>query len=343
MKAVVLHGEIKEESGKDEKDVLVQAEVVSSALSELGYKPVIITLSLNFADTIERLKKIRPAFVFNLVETIAGQGSLIHIAPSLLDFLKIPFTGASTEAQFLTSNKVLAKQFLLAANIATPPFFLPHAACEGPCAEDTYIIKSVWEHASLWLNENSIISAGDIHTIRQAILAQQETLGVPCFAEAFVEGREFNLSLLAGDEGPEVLSPSEIRFDDFPSGKFRVVDYRSKWVEDSFEYQHTPRCFDFPKEDKPLLTNLTGIALQCWRVFGLRGYARVDFRVDRGDQPWVLEINTNPCLSPDGGFYAAVERSGLTFSRAIERIIKDIQKEDHPDSRGRGVKGSSEY
>jgi D-alanine-D-alanine ligase len=103
-----------------------------------------------------------------------------------------------------------------------------------------------------------------------------------------------------------------------------VVDYRSKWVEDSFEYHHTPRCFDFSKEDLLLLENLTRIALQCWRIFGLRGYARVDFRVDKSGLPWVLEVNTNPCLSPDGGFYAAVERSGQTFTRAVERIIKDM-------------------
>ncbi|MBS1113395.1 MAG: hypothetical protein H6Q92_1158 [Nitrospirae bacterium] len=325
MKAVVLHSEIQEEAGRDEKDVLVQAEVVSSALSDLGYKPVIIPLSLNIVQTTELLKEIQPAFVFNLVETMAGQGSLIHIAPSIMDFLRLPYTGAGTEATFLTSNKVLAKKCLNTANIATPSFFLPHADCEYSFVADTYIIKSVWEHASTWLDENSIISAGNLHTLRQAILAQQEKLGVMCFAETFVEGREFNLSLLAGDEGPEALPPAEIRFDDFPPGKFRVVDYRSKWVEDSFEYHHTPRCFDFPKEDEQLLQDLTLSALQCWRVFGLRGYARVDFRVDKRGQFWVLEVNTNPCLSPDGGFYAAVERSGLTFTRAIERIIKDMQ------------------
>jgi D-alanine-D-alanine ligase len=324
MKAVVLHSDIQEEAGRDEKDVLVQAEVVSSALSDIGYEPIILPFSLNFVQTIELLKEIRPVFVFNLVETIAGQGSLIHIAPSMLDLLRIPYTGARTEATFLTSNKVLAKQFLIAANIATPPFFLSDRPSDGQFIEDTYIVKSVWEHASLWMDENSIIYTGDIQNIRYTLLAQQEKLGVPCFAEVFVEGREFNLSLLARDEGPEVLPPAEIRFDDFPPGKARVVDYRSKWVEDSFEYQHTPRSFDLPKEDEPLLKNLAHIALQCWRVFNLRGYARVDFRVDKTGQPWVLEVNTNPCLSPDGGFYAAAERSGLSFTSAIERIIKDI-------------------
>jgi D-alanine-D-alanine ligase len=324
MKAVVLHSEIQEEAGRDEKDVLVQADVVSSTLAELGYKPVTIPFSLNVAQTANLLREIAPAFVFNLVETVEGQGSLIHIAPSMLDYLRLPYTGAGTEATFLTSNKVLAKKCLIAANIATPSFCLPYEDSENMFIEGAYIIKSVWEHASTWLDENSIVPAGNLQSIRQAILTQQKKLGVPCFAEAFVEGREFNLSLLAGDEGPEVLPPAEIRFDDFPPGKFRVVDYRSKWVEDSFEYHHTPRCFDFPKEDVPLLENLTRIALQCWRVFGLRGYARVDVRVDKSGRPWVLEINTNPCLSPDGGFCAAVERSGLTFAQAIERIIRDI-------------------
>jgi D-alanine-D-alanine ligase len=323
VKAVVLHSDVPAEAGADEKDALVQAAVVSSALSELGYEPITIPFSLNVARIIDILRDLRPLFVFNLVETMAGQGSLIHVAPSILDFLNIPYTGARTEATFLTSNKVLAKQMLNAAGIATPPLFLPHENYAGHFVEGTYIIKAVWEHASTWLHEDSIIHARDLHELREATASRQKQLGMACFAEAFIEGRELNLSLLAGDGGPHVLPPAEIRFDDFPPGKVRVVDYLSKWVEDSFEYHHTPRCFDFPKEDEPLLDQLKALALQCWQVFGLRGYARVDFRIDNTGRPWVLEVNTNPCLSPDGGFYAAVERSGLSFAQAIERIIRD--------------------
>jgi D-alanine-D-alanine ligase len=323
MKAVVLHSDVSAEAGADEKDALVQAAVVSSALSELGYEPTTMPFSLNVAHIIDMLRDLQPAFVFNIVETMAGQGSLIHVAPSILDFLRIPYTGASTEATFLTSNKVLAKQILNAAGIATPLLFLPHENYDGHFAEGTYIIKAVWEHASTWLHSDSIIHAKDINQLREAMASRQKHLGMACFAEVFIEGRELNLSLLAGDGGPHVLPPAEIRFDDFPPGKVRVVDYLSKWVEDSFEYHHTPRCFDFPKEDELLLLQLKDLALQCWQVFGLRGYARVDFRIDNTGRPWVLEVNTNPCLSPDGGFYAAIERSGLSFVQAIERIIRD--------------------
>ena len=49
----------------------------------------------------------------------------------------------------------------------------------------------------------------------------------------------------------------------------------------------------------------------------------VDFRVDQDGQPWVLEINANPCLSPDAGFAAAVCEAGLTFEDAIRYVIAD--------------------
>ncbi len=323
MKAVVLHSDVPEDAGMDEKDALVQAAVVSSALSELGYEPTSLPFSLNVSHIIAMLRDLRPVFVFNIVETMAGQGSLIHIAPSVLDFLRIPYTGASAEATFLTSNKVLAKKILSAAGIATPPLFMPNVNYGGHFVEGIYIIKAVWEHASTWLGSDSIIHAKNPDRLREATTSRQKQIGMACFAEAFIEGREFNLSLLAGDGGPQVLPPAEIRFEDFPPGKVKVVDYLSKWVEDSFEYHHTPRCFDFSKEDGPLLLRLKDLALQCWRVFGLRGYARVDFRIDSTGMPWVLEVNTNPCLSPDGGFYAAAERSGLSFVQAIERIIRD--------------------
>ncbi len=325
MKCAVLHGDIPEKAGKDEQDVLVQVDTVSRALEELGHTPVILPVSMDFKKAVDILAEINPDFVFNLVESIAGHGNLIHIVPSILDSLNIPYTGAKTEAIFLTSNKVVAKKFLDAKEMPIPPLFLADDR-ESLFMEGTYIIKAVWEHASVWLDEHSILYAEDGGRLRQAILSQQEKLRMGCFAEPFIDGREFNLSLLAKDAGPEVLPPAEIQFRDYPPGKAKVVDYRSKWVEDSFEYHHTPRRFDFPEEDEPLLQQLTKLAIGCWHLFNLRGYARVDFRADINNYPWILEVNTNPCLSPDGGFAAAVEQAGMPFNRAIERIVQDVMR-----------------
>lgn len=118
-----------------------------------------------------------------------------------------------------------------------------------------------------------------------------------------------------------VLPPAEIIFPDYTQEMVRIVDYQAKWEECSFGYNNTVRTFDFGPEDAELLTTLQELALRCWRVFGLKGYARVDFRVDSNGQPFILEINANPCLSPDAGFYAAVQCHGLEFTEAIRQVI----------------------
>jgi GNAT superfamily N-acetyltransferase len=118
-----------------------------------------------------------------------------------------------------------------------------------------------------------------------------------------------------------VLPPAEIDFSAFPAGKPQIVGYQAKWDDASFEFHQTPRRFDFPAEDGPLVGRLSELARRCWEVFDLAGYVRVDFRVDRAGQPWILEINTNPCLSPDAGYAAALARAGIRYEDAIERIV----------------------
>ena len=59
-------------------------------------------------------------------------------------------------------------------------------------------------------------------------------------------------------------------------------------------------------------------------LFKLRGWARVDFRVDAAGEPWILEVNANPCISPDAGFAAALERASIPYEEGIRRILEDI-------------------
>ena len=257
------------------------------------------------------------------MESLAGRGSLIHLVPALLDTLKIPYTGAKTEAMILTSNKVLAKKWLAGAGLPTPPWFTAPERPEKLRIEGPWLVKSAWEHASIGLDEDSVIPKASRERLLDEMAARREALGGSCLAEAFIDGREMNLSLLANANGPELLPPAEIRFDAYPPGKVRVVGYRSKWEEGSFEYDHTPRSFAFPEADGPLLKRLQGLAIRCWELFDLKGYARVDFRVDAEGRPWILEVNANPCLSPDAGFHAAALRAGLTFPEALRRIIRD--------------------
>ena len=71
------------------------------------------------------------------------------------------------------------------------------------------------------------------------------------------------------------------------------------------------------------MDRLKTLASHCWGLFDLGGYVRVDFRVDADGQPWILEINANPCIAPDAGYAAALQQAGIPFSQAIQRILDD--------------------
>jgi D-alanine-D-alanine ligase len=320
MKALILHNQVTADSPKDELDVLVQAAEVEKALTGLGYRTAVVPFSLDVDKVMRAIRKVGPLFVFNLVESVAGDGRLIHMAPALLDHLGLPFTGSGQEAIFVTSNKLLGKKLLQQAGVATPPWLAAASLAEGAAADwqGTYLLKSVWEHASNWLADDSIVHAADAGELR-ARLEKKNRDGARFYAERYIEGREFNQAILAG----ELLPMSEIRFVEFPADKLRILDFRAKWEEESFEYAHTRRSLDFPAADRPLLDEMRAVAGCCWQGLDLGGYARVDFRVDRDNRPWVLEINTNPCLSPDSGFFAAAERAGLTFTALVKRIVDD--------------------
>jgi D-alanine-D-alanine ligase len=229
----------------------------------------------------------------------------------------------------LTSNKVLAKSLLVAAGLPTPAWQVPESSCSprfrAPAADmahDRWIVKSVWEHASIGLDADAVVGPASGKALNEILAARAERLGGICFAEAYIDGREFNLSLLEIDGQAVVLPPAEIRFDGFDDSQPRIVGYQAKWETSSFQYQHTRRCFDIDSSDDALIQSLEETALACWRCFGLKGYARVDFRVDAHNRPWILEINANPCLSADAGFAAAVYRSDRHFDQAIHHILE---------------------
>jgi len=317
----IVYGKVDASAPADEKDVLVQVDAVRAALHALGHQTMDVPVTLDLGVTAAVLRAAGPVIAFNLAETIDGKGSLIHLAPSLLDALGIPYTGAPCEAIVLTSHKLLGKRCLAAAGISTPPWTTgAEARGAGPGFPPPWIVKSVWEHASIGMEDSSVAGSRDELAAELERRATREGID-GLFVERFIEGREFNLALLSGDDGPQNLPPAEIQFVDYPSGKPRMVGYRAKWDEGSFEFGRTPREFDFPRQDAPLLEELATLSRECWRLFDLRGYARVDFRVDASGRPWILEVNTNPCLSPDAGFMAAAARAGMSLQDVVSRIV----------------------
>jgi D-alanine-D-alanine ligase len=316
---LIMHNSVTHESTADARDILEQVGSVETALQSRSYRTATLAIDLRLDAVKSRLREESPDVVFNLVEAIDDCGQLVPIATGLLDHLQIPYTGSSTEGLLITGNKILTKQWLRANGLATADWWDGVSAIPSYPGAGRWITKPVSEDASIGMDDESVID--DFREVPRQVAAREAARKYRWFAERFVEGREINVALLDGPNGPTVLPIPEIEFVDYPANKPRIVGYAAKWHEDSFECRNTVRRFVDPVQEAALCAELGRVALQCWHVFQLRGYARVDFRVDAAGTPWVLEVNANPCISPDAGFAAALGETGIPYAEGIERIV----------------------
>ena len=303
----------------DEADTLRNAEVICRALTTLGYDSEIVEVDLDLT-ALERLAARNPLVVFNLVEAIRGDGAIGHIACAALDHLGLAYTGARTASYFQSISKLLSKNVLIAAGLPAPQSWRKGVT---PAGEGKVIVKSVTEHASFGMDQNSVVER---ESAAHEIAFRERTYGGEFFCEEYISGREFNVAVLETPTGPQVLPLAEMRFDELPAGVLPIVDYAAKWDEESLSYHLTKRRFGLETNEPVLADRLKSLTLACWDAADLAGYARVDFRVDEGGEPYILEYNVNPCLAPDAGFAAALEVAGLTYEDGVKAIVNAARR-----------------
>jgi len=316
-KAVILYNQLSSNPAPDELDLLDEVKLIEKTLIELDFQPILLEFTLNIERFIDTLNHIQPLFVFNLVEFINGKGELSYIAPSILDSLNVPYTGMNGESMYLTINKVFTKKMLLLNSIPTPDFYNVNEYNKID-KNKKYILKPIYEDGSLGIYNSSIVTISNI---------EKSIANLPdkkYFIEEYIHGREFNISLIAKDSGVEILPIAEMCFEGYPEDVPHILDYEAKWIENSFGYNHSYRKFLAPNEEIDLQNILKEICTKTWEIFGKPGYARIDFRLDTYGNIYVLEINGNPCISTDSGFYAAVEKQGYAFKEVVNRIVGNL-------------------
>lgn len=313
---LVLHDAPSGEARPDELDGLVQAEQVAEAIEKLGWRVRVLPTGLNLHATLADIRKKKPSCVFNLVESPGGDGRLIHFMPALLDVAGIPYTGAGSDAIYLTSQKQLGKSLMQQNGIQTPRDLRPGDTPDD--GDTTWIVKSLWEDASFGLDDGCVVTG--TNAALERIARCEARFGGDWFAEEYLDGREFNISVLEHKGQPWILPIAEMTFVGYPDDKPHIVGYAAKWDEKAPEYSATRR--EFPELEDALRTRLEDIVRHCWTLFGLRGYARVDLRLDRDGEPRVLEVNANPCLSRDAGFAAAAAKAGIAYEKLVARIVR---------------------
>jgi D-alanine-D-alanine ligase len=185
-----------------------------------------------------------------------------------------------------------------------------------------FIVKAALEDGSIGLDDHCVVAGAGAVKARAAQCNAR--FGGAWFAEEYVEGREFNLSLLGSARDLRILPMAEMTFADWPADKPRIVGYGAKWDEGSSGYRHTVRRFGVEREDPALAAKLRSACEHVWRLFDLTGFVRLDFRVRNGE-PLILEINPNPGIAPDAGFAAAAAEAGMDYDALIAAIVQAVE------------------
>ncbi len=237
----------------------------------------------------------------------------------LLELLNLCYTGAPPLTLGICQSKILTKKILTSLKIKTPKFKLLKSLDMPLNLGLRYplIVKPVYEDASVGIDNNSVVD--NIDSLKKRIKYLFNYLNQPVLVEEFIPGRELNIAIL-GDENPVVLPISEIDFSNLPEGFHHIVSFQAKWDPYHITYHKTIPICPAPLEEN-IRKEVEQIALKCFKAVGCRDYARVDMRLSKDNELYVLEINPNPDLQEDAGFMRSASYAGYSYDTTLKMIV----------------------
>ncbi len=245
--------------------------------------------------------------VFPLLHGPYGEDGRLQ---TLLELRGIPYVGSTPLASAIAADKHTAKLLFLAAGIPTPRWIaLSHEQLRQPEVREE-IRAELGSHLVVKPNDQgSTVGMSFLHDPTdeelEAALVTAAQYSPLVLVERYIEGRELTVGIL----GEEPLPIVEI----VPSSG--VYDYEHKYTPGKTAY-HCPA--ELPDDVAEFTQHL---ALSAHRILGCRHFSRVDFRLDADGQPFCLEVNTIPGMTPLSLLPKAAHAAGLSFGELCERLV----------------------
>ncbi len=265
-------------------------------------------------------RKIQEAnldFALNLCESIYGSRFLESHGAALLDVLRLPYTGNTPGTISLCMDKIKVKKILDYHDIPSPDWdYVENLDDEiDPELEYPLIVKPADMDNSCGIHNRSVVQ--NERELRKQLKIILEEYKSPALIEEYIEGDEYDLCVWGNGEDTEVLPLIRSLFSSLPKGYWHIY---SSDVQDT-------KIFRKIKVEKPAKIRtkqaslLSEIALDVYNVFDCHDYAKIEMRMDKEGNPFVLEINPNPPLFPDAFFVEAARLAGYSYEELIEEII----------------------
>lgn len=307
-----------------EQEVIARSESVKSFLEKFGIR-VNIVVADEFLS--ENLRKDRPDLCINFVDTVHGSGPQCSGIPTIFDLLNIPYVGTGTLALSINSNKFLTKNLLEAWEIPTPQYQLIRSINQDLDYDLRFplIVKLNEEHGSVGIAQNSVVT--NEAELRERAKFLIDTYKQPVLVEEFIEnGRELTAVVLEAKQTKVFLS--ERKFDAPPDAQFKLITFETKWATDLGKEEPVD-YLPFLTENKRLINEIKQDVRKAFEILKMDDFGRFDIILDKYDNHYIVDCNTNPSLGPESSVARAAQANHQKFETILLNILQR-NKLDHP-------------
>ncbi len=302
----------------------VKAEIedrdeIHAALTKLGHDAFFHVLD-GRTSSLNALNKLGADLIFNLTESYAGDDTKEMHVTAYLDLLGIPYTGSGPHGHFLAQDKSIAKKMFAFHGIKTP-FFATSYRGRLDHAHDVkfpLIVKPVSEDGSIGIDNDSVVKS--VKDLMERVEYIQTEFNCAALIEEYIEGREIYAAVLGSYENAHVLPLIELDLSKLPKGTPRIAGQDVKFEKDTQAYKLT-KSQPVEDLDEETQQKLADTALAAYHAVKLRDYGRIDMRLNKQGEVFVIEANPNPWLSSVQEFSMAAKKSGLSYTDLIREIV----------------------
>ncbi len=310
---------------------------VCRAIKKLGLELFVHGVFDQTADLCQRLTAIAPDVVFNLCETFRGDRSHEGDIASLLELANVPYTGSQPAALHLCKDKGATKKIVGWDGVKVPAFrVFSKDAFNFESFEAVFplIVKPLNREASEGIAKASIVENWDACKERASWVA--ERLHSDVIVEEYVHGRELYVGVIQVAGVIKALPPRELFFEKLDKEEPMVATYKAKWDND-YRVRWGISTGRVGPMSEAVAKTLKEASIKVFKSLGLKGYARMDWRLNESGEPVFLEANPNPALSQDDDFALAAKSAGISYGELIARIIESAILSEKMKSRASGT------
>ena len=293
---------------------------IEATLKNLGYQTMLFDFN-NPLEAMTALKNSAVDLVFNATSKLKNAYLFEPLAAAILEILETPFTGSDSYALALCTDKINVKKLLNYHNLPTPKWDCAYMLDDEISADLKYplIVKPGNTNNSLGVTNDSVVTSKE-QLSKQIEKIIKET-NQPALVEEYIEGEEYHVAILGSDECDlRVLPLERMIFSALPENFWHIYSYDAKWGNDAV-YQNIAVERPSKSANKKLETLITEIALDAYTTMNCHDYGIVDVRVDKDNNPYVLEVNPNPSLDPEGCLSSAAKLINFDYARLLSEII----------------------